>query len=86
MCKQLIFVFSLPVGHNRNKLEVRRWPMTPTRHHYDTDLSDAEWALAASLLPPEKPGVRHRENDLRELINGLSVRAPHGDRRVPCST
>jgi Putative transposase of IS4/5 family (DUF4096) len=45
--------------------------MTPTRRPYDTDLSEAEWALLAPLLPPEKPGGRHRENDLREVINGI---------------
>ena len=45
--------------------------MTPTRHRYDTDLSEAEWALLAPLLPSEKPGGRHRENDLREVINGI---------------
>lgn len=45
--------------------------MTPFRRRYDTDLSDAEWALLAPLLPNEKPGGRHRENDLREVINGI---------------
>jgi len=45
--------------------------MTPVRRCYDTDLSDAEWALLAPLLPPEKPGGRDRENDLREVINGI---------------
>jgi len=45
--------------------------MTPARRRYDTDLSDAEWALLAPLLPPEKSGGRHRENDLREVLNGI---------------
>jgi len=45
--------------------------MTPVRRRYDTDLSDAEWVLLAPLLPPEQPGGRHRENDLREVINGI---------------
>ncbi len=45
--------------------------MTPFRCHYNTDLSDAEWALLAPFLPDEKPGGRHRENDLREVINGI---------------
>jgi putative transposase len=45
--------------------------MTPARRRFDTDISDAEWALLAPLLPPEKPGGRHRENDLREAINGI---------------
>jgi len=45
--------------------------MTPARRRYDTDLSDAEWALLAPLLPPEKPGGRHRENELRDVINGI---------------
>jgi putative transposase len=45
--------------------------MTAARHRYDTDLSEAEWALLAPLLPPAKPGGRPRENDLREVINGI---------------
>jgi putative transposase len=45
--------------------------MAPVRRRYDTDISDAEWALLAPLLPPEKPGGRHRANDLREVINGI---------------
>jgi putative transposase len=45
--------------------------MTPPRRRYDTDLSDAEWVLLAPLLPLEKPGGRPRENDLREVINGI---------------
>jgi transposase len=34
-------------------------------------LSEAEGALLVPLLPPEKSGGRHRENDLREVINGI---------------
>jgi putative transposase len=47
--------------------EVRR----TSRRRYATDLSNAEWALLAPLLPPEKTGGRHRENDLREVIHGI---------------
>jgi putative transposase len=59
--------------------------MTPARRRYDTDLSDAEWALLAPLLPPEKPGGRHRENDLREVINGIRyvLRTGAARRHVP---
>jgi len=45
--------------------------MTSTRRRDDTDLREAEWALLAPLLPPEQPGGRPRENDLRELLHGI---------------
>ncbi|MBV9226428.1 MAG: transposase [Acidobacteriaceae bacterium] len=59
--------------------------MTPVRRCYDTDLSDAEWALLAPLLPPEKPGGRDRENDLQEVINGIRylLRTGAACRHVP---
>jgi putative transposase len=45
--------------------------MTPRRRRYVTDLTDAAWALLAPLLPPERPGGRHREHDRREVIHGI---------------
>ena len=38
---------------------------------YPSDLSDAEWALIAPLIPPAKRGGRRREVDLREVLNGV---------------
>jgi putative transposase len=42
------------------------------RRRYPSDLSDAEWALLAPLLPAAKPGGRPRSADLREIVNALS--------------
>ncbi|MDP7532391.1 MAG: IS5 family transposase [SAR202 cluster bacterium] len=38
---------------------------------YPSDLSDAEWALIAPLIPPAKHGGRKREVDVREVMNGV---------------
>jgi putative transposase len=38
---------------------------------YPSDLSDAEWALLASLLPSAKPGGRPRSVNIRRSVNGL---------------
>lgn len=42
------------------------------RRRYPSDLSDAEWALLAPLLPAAKPGGRPRSVDLREIVNAIS--------------
>jgi putative transposase len=47
--------------------------MRQTRRVYDTDLSDAQWAVLEPLLPPAKragPG-RPRAIDLRRVVNAL---------------
>ena len=49
---------------------MRRVVTTP-RKPYPSDLSDAEWKILEPLLPPEKPGGRHRGYALREIINGI---------------
>src|ERR671923_664178 len=41
------------------------------RASYPTDLTDAQWALLAPLLPPAKPGGRPRSVDLREIVNAI---------------
>lgn len=41
------------------------------RKRYDSDVSDHEWLLLSPLIPPEKPGGRHRDTDMREVINGI---------------
>ena len=38
---------------------------------YPSDLTNAEWALIAPLIPPGKPGGGKRTVDLREVVNGL---------------
>jgi len=38
---------------------------------YPSDLTDAEWALIAPMIPPAKRGGRKREVNLREVLNGL---------------
>jgi len=38
---------------------------------YPSDLSDAEWALVAPLIPPAKHGGRHREVNVREVLNAI---------------
>ena len=38
---------------------------------YDTDLSDAAWALVAPLLPPARPGGRPRTTDLRGIVDAI---------------
>jgi transposase len=38
---------------------------------YDSDLTDAEWALVAPLIPPAKRGGRKREANVREVLNGI---------------
>jgi transposase len=38
---------------------------------YESDLTDAEWALVAPLLPPAKHGGAPRTVDERDLVNGL---------------
>jgi transposase len=38
---------------------------------YPSDLSDGEWALIAPLIPPAKHGGRHREVNVREVLNAI---------------
>src|SRR5258707_11369378 len=41
------------------------------RFSYPSDVRDTEWGILEPLLPKEKPGGRHREVDLREMVNGI---------------
>ena len=44
--------------------------MDPTpRRPYRTDLTDDQWGLLATVLPPAKSGGRPRTADLREVVN-----------------
>lgn len=38
---------------------------------YPSDLTDDEWAILEPLIPPEKPGGRTREVDMRAVLNGI---------------
>jgi transposase len=38
---------------------------------YPTDLSDEQWRLVEPMIPPEKPGGRHREVDMRAVLDGI---------------
>jgi putative transposase len=41
------------------------------RKPYPSDLTDPQWALIASLIPPAKPGGAAREVDIREVVNTI---------------
>jgi transposase len=45
---------------------------------YPSDLTDDEWVLIAPLIPPAKHGGRHREVDVREILNGIFYVAATG--------
>ena len=38
---------------------------------YPSDMTDAEWALIAGMIPPAKRGGNARTVNLREVVNGL---------------
>lgn len=42
-----------------------------SRKSYPTDLTEAQWQLIASLLPPAKHGGRPRTVNLREVVNTI---------------
>jgi putative transposase len=45
--------------------------MARQRLAYPTDLTDEEWQVLESLLPPEKSGGRPRKYPMREVLNGI---------------
>jgi len=53
------------------------WTPTTRRQHsrtglrYETDLTDAEWALIAPLLPGPAPCGRPAMWSMREILNGI---------------
>ena len=48
------------------------------RKPYPTDLTDAQWEIAAPLLPAAKLGGRPRSVDLREILNAIFYRERTG--------
>jgi putative transposase len=45
--------------------------MSPPLRPYPSDLSDAEWANLAPLIPPAKPGGRPRKWPMRTILDGI---------------
>jgi len=41
------------------------------RQSYPSDVTDKEWSLIEPMLPPAKPGGRHRKVELREIVDGI---------------
>jgi putative transposase len=41
------------------------------RNPYSSDLTDEQWLLIETHIPPERPGGRHREVNMREVVNGI---------------
>lgn len=48
------------------------------RKPYQTDLTDAQWAVVEPLIPPAKHGGRPRTVDLREVVNTLFYQSRTG--------
>lgn len=42
-----------------------------SRRLYDTDLTDAQWAILQPMLPPAPGGGRPRITDMREVLNAI---------------
>ena len=42
-----------------------------TRLVYPSDLTDAEWQWMKDLIPGETGGGRHRDTDMRQVVNGI---------------
>jgi putative transposase len=45
-------------------------PVSP-RKPYKTDLTDEQWSVLEPLVPPAKHGGRHREVNIREVLNTI---------------
>lgn len=43
----------------------------PRKGRYPSDLSDAEWAIIAPMIPPPRRGGRRRETNMREVMNAV---------------
>jgi putative transposase len=48
-----------------------RTATTQSRTLYETDLTDAQWEIIRTLLPPPPGGGRPRKTDLREVVNAI---------------
>src|SRR3954466_16357536 len=60
------------------------WDETTRHDHrrmsarYPSDMTDQEWAVIASLLPPAKAGGRPRKTDLRAVMDAILYVASGG--------
>jgi putative transposase len=48
------------------------------RKPYSSDLTDSQWRRVRPLIPEELPGGRHRECNMREVLNAIFYRLKHG--------
>jgi putative transposase len=46
--------------------------MVEQRRKYPTDLTEAQWRLVESVVPPASPQGYNRRYSLREILNGIS--------------
>jgi putative transposase len=44
---------------------------TPREERYPSDVTDAEWAIIAPMVPRPRQGGRHRETDMRDVMNAV---------------
>jgi len=44
-----------------------------TSQNYPTDLTASQWQFIKDLIPPEKSGGRHRELDMRQVLNADTI-------------
>lgn len=51
--------------------ETARVRHKPREGRYPSDLTDAEWAIIAPMVPPPRRGGRPRETDMREVMNAV---------------
>jgi len=49
-----------------------------SRKPYPSDVTDAQWAVLAPLIPPARPGGRPRKHPMREVLNALFYVAREG--------
>ena len=48
----------------------------PREERYPSDVTDAEWAIIAPMIPPPRQGGRHRETNMRDVMNGAAYGMP----------
>jgi hypothetical protein len=49
---------------------------------YPSDLTDAEWAIVAAMIPPGRHGGRRRSVNVREVLNGSAARCTGQSNRI----
>jgi putative transposase len=49
-----------------------------SRLPYSSDLTNAQWERIAPLIPPARPGGRHRSVDIRAVLNAIFYRTKTG--------